>query len=410
MRYCAVVIARIGYPNMNGLSAVSRRIAAIVATTIVGIVLAAPAHGGEQVDRAFEQAKGALRQGNDDTAIGRLDEAVRLEPKRAKYRGLRGVAWLRKGEYAKGAADLKAAIELNPEDAGQRYRPSPEIRLSAAALRHGQRQVAQILHDRPGMAQFGPESEFLCRWAERKFAGEDLGTRIDWDPSPPQHSDAEHLAPAGDEHAAILVAADYQSGPKQGRPRGFEELWAGAIYELHNVTFAPQFVRLNGEADEGKVTKRAFVAGILGYEIRAAQQTRAFYLHVFLPWAEKKKLPTDPTLWFCDWWDTPEEVLQSVKDQAAYPWQPYARTHDWATVHRSWHQGRIRRALRLLEQMRAEKGYQEDEEDVQYWIDRCRERLGKQAVAEAGQHTPPTRKPTKAEPKTDPPARAGENK
>jgi len=31
-------------------------------------------------------------------------------------------------------------------------------------------------------------------------------------------------------------------------------------------------------------------------------------------------------------------------------------------------------------------------------------------VAEAGQHTPPTRKPTKAEPKTDPPARAGENK
>ncbi len=382
----------------------------MMAAAIISIALAASAHGSQQAEQAFEQAKWALRRGDNDTAIVRLDEAVRLEPKRAKYRGIRGVAWLRKAEYAKGAADLKAAVELNAEDAGLRYPPTAGSRLSAEALRHGRRQVARMLRDRPGMAQFGPESEFLRHWAERKFAGEDLGTPIDWDPSPPQHSDAEHLAPTADEHAAILVAAVYQSGPKQGRPRSFEELWAGAIYELHNVTFAPQFVRLNSEADEGKVSKRAFVAGILGYEIRAAQQTRAFYLHVFLPWVEKKKLPTDPTLWFCDWWDTPEEVLQSVKDQAAYPWQPYARTHDWATVHRSWHQGRIRRALRLLEQMRAEKGYQEDEQDVQYWIDRCRERLGKQAAAEAGPRTAETCKAPKGETKTPPPTHAGEHK
>ncbi len=174
--------------------------------------------------------------------------------------------------------------------------------------------------------------------------------------------------------------------------------------------FRPEFVRLNNEADEGKVSKRAFVAGILKYEIRAAQQTRAFYLHVFLPWVEKKKLPTDPTLWFCDWWDTPDEVLQSVRDPSAYPWRPYARTHDWATVHRSWHQGRIRRALRLLEEMRAEKGYQEDEEDVQYWIDRCRERLGKQAAAEAGPRPAERRKAPSEKAKTDPPPRADEHK
>ena len=174
------------------------------------------------------------------------------------------------------------------------YLPSAGTRLSADTLRHGGRQVTRMLHDRPAMAQFGPESEFFRGWAERKFAGEDLGTPIDWDPAPPQSSDAEHLAPAGDEHAAILVAAVYQSGPRQGRPRTFEELWAGAIYELHNVTFAPEFVRLNREADEGKLSKRAFIAGILKYEIRAAQQTRGFYLRVFLPWAEKKNLPTDP--------------------------------------------------------------------------------------------------------------------
>ena len=59
------------------------------------------------------------------------------------------------------------------------------------------------------------------------------------------------------------------------------------------------------------MSKEAFVAGIVKYELLAAQRTRAFYLQVFLPWAEKRKLPTDATLWFCDWWDTPEGVLKS---------------------------------------------------------------------------------------------------
>jgi tetratricopeptide (TPR) repeat protein len=394
---------------MSHPRAVSYRLVPTIAAIIVAVVLPVSARG-QQAEWAFQQAKAAIQRGDNDAALVRLDEAVRLAPSRAKYRGIRGVARLRKGEYAQGAADLKAAIELNPDDAGLRYLPSAGTRLSADTLRHGGRQVTRMLHDRPAMAQLGPESEFFRGWAERKFAGEDLGTPIDWDPAPPQSSDAEHLAPAGDEHAAILVAAVYQSGPRQGRPRTFEELWAGAIYELHNVTFAPEFVRLNREADEGKLSKRAFIAGILKYEIRAAQQTRGFYLRVFLPWAEKKKLSTDPTLWFCDWWDTPDEVLDSARDPAAYPWRPYSRTHDWATVHRSWHQGRIRRALRLLEEMRAEQGYRDEENDVQHWIDRCREQLGKQAAAEAGQRPPETRKAQTKDVKPVPPPHAGEKR
>ena len=220
----------------------------------------------------------SLAKGDFDAAIARLDEAVRLEPKQAKYRGLRGVAWLRKGDYAKGAADLKAAIALNPGDAGLHYQPSNGSRLSAEALAHGQEQVAKMLHDRPAMAEFGDEAKFLRDWAARKFAGEDFVEPIDWDPSPPLHSDAEHLAPGDGENAAILVEAHYTSGPKEGKPRSFEELWAGAVYELHNVNYAREFVRLNDEADRGRVSKEAFVAGILKYELQAAQRTRAFYL------------------------------------------------------------------------------------------------------------------------------------
>jgi tetratricopeptide (TPR) repeat protein len=221
------------------------------------------------------------------------------------------------------------------------------------------------------MAQFGDESKFLRDWADRKFAGEDFGEPIDWDPTPPLHSDAEHLAPGDGENAAILVEANYASGPNEGKSRSFEELWAGAVYELHNVNYAREFVRLNEEADQGKVSKEEFVAGILKHELLAAQRTRAFYLQVFLPWAEKRKLPTDPTLWFCDWWDTPESVLKSFADKSAYPWRPYARVHDWATVHRYWRRGKFEKAQKLLEQMQAEDDYDDELSDVSYWIGRC---------------------------------------
>jgi tetratricopeptide (TPR) repeat protein len=231
------------------------------------------------------------------------------------------------------------------------------------------------------MADFGDEAKFLRDWANRKFAGEDFVELIDWDPSPPLHSDAEHLAPGGGEPAAILVEAHYTSGPKEGKPRSFEELWAGAIYELHNVNYAREFVRLNDEADRGRVSKEAFVAGILKYELQAAQRTRAFYLNVFLPWAEKKKLPTDPSLWFCDWWDTPESVLKSFSNKSAYPWRPYARVHDWATVHRYWRRGRFAKAEQLLEQMQKEEGYDEELSDISYWLGSSLIRLNKSTEA-----------------------------
>jgi tetratricopeptide (TPR) repeat protein len=339
---------------------------------------AAVSASDEKAAQAFQQAQKSLAHGDFDTAIARLDEAVRLEPKDAKCRGLRGMAWLRKGDYVRGAADLKAAIELNPGDAGRGYQPSSTKQLSAEALAQGRRQATRMLHDRPAMDQFGDEAKFLRDWAARKFAGEDFGDLIDWDPASPLHSDAEHLAP-GDhgERAAILVEANYSGGPQAGKPRSFEELWAGAIYELHNVDYAREFKQLNKDADRGRVSKRAFVAGILKYELMAAQRTRAFYVQVFLPWAEKKRLPTDPRLWFCDWWDTAENMLKNFTDKSAYPWRPYARQHDWATVHRQWRLGKFSLAQRILQRMRKEEGYEEDRSDVSYWIGRCLARRNK---------------------------------
>ena len=351
----------------------------IVAAAVFCAGQTAPAN--EQLDLAFEQAVQAIEDGDYNIALALMDKAVGQAPKEAKYRGLRGVALLFKGNYIQGQVDLKAAIELNLGDAGIQYKPSTDAKLPAGKLKHGRRQVDQMLRDRPAMAKYGKETDFLRRWAERKFAGEDFGSLIDWDPTPPLYSDAEHLAPDEENNAAILIEENYTEGPNRGKPRSFEEIWAGAVYELHNVAYAREFIRLHDEADEGKLSKEAFVAAILKLELLAAQRTRAFYVHQFLPLMEKKKLPTNPTLWFCEWWDTPESVLDSFTDRTAYPWHPYAREYDWATVHRYWRDGEYKKTRKLLNQMLAEEGYDEDQAEVYYWIGACLFMLNKPAEA-----------------------------
>lgn len=357
------------------------RLPIILLAAACGAAWAAPED--EKIDPVFEQAKQAIEDGDYDVALALMDKAAAQSPKEAKYRGLRGTALLCKGEYARGEADLKAAVGLNPGDAGAGYRPSSEAKLAEERLRHGRLQVERMLSDRPAMNQYGGETDFLRRWAERKFAGEDFGSPIDWDPTPPLHSDAEHLAPDEDSNAAILIEGRYHAGQNRGKQRSFEELWAGAVYELHNVAFAREFVRLHEKAEKGTITKEDFVGGILKHELSAAQQTRAFYLHVFLPWLAKKKLPTDPTLWFCEWWDSPESVLDSFTDKAAYPWRPYGREYDWFAVHRFWLDGEHEKNHELLKRMSAEEGYEEERPDVMYWSGLCLAKLGRPAEAVA---------------------------
>ena len=224
-----------------------------------------------------------------------------------------------------------------------------------------------MLADRPAMAQYADETAMLRSWAERKFAGEDMGSLVDWDPAPPLHSDAEHIAPEGKQHGAILIEPKYTEGPKEGQERSFEELWAGAVFELHNINNAKEFVPPRKVAERGGISKDDYVAAIVKPELRAAQQTRAFYVQVFLPFAAKKKLSTEPGLWFTLWWVRPDDALKQFTDKTAYPWRPYARDYDWATFDRYWRQKQYEKAIELLGQMCAESEGLPDHAEVHLW-------------------------------------------
>jgi tetratricopeptide (TPR) repeat protein len=317
-------------------------------------------------------------------AIADLDAAIKLDVKDPKVIGLRGSANLYLGNYSQGIADMKEAIRLNPGDLGAKYQPSSKKELPAEAIKHGEEQVSRMLRDRPAMAQYGEEIDFLRQWAARKFAGEDFGEPLDWDPTPPKDSEAENVAPTGGRRACIRVTEVDLFGPKKDRKFSFEELWEAAIFELHNVTYSKKYLQFHQDAAAGKLTKKEFVGGIWKTEYLAVQRTRAFYVQVYLPWAEKKKLPTDPRLWFDAWWDTADEVMEGFVDKSLYPWRPYARQFDWLQLDKLQRGGKYQEALKLLGEMEKEKVYTADPvdtADLYYWIGRCQMELGKPAPA-----------------------------
>ncbi len=332
----------------------------------------------EQYDKAVADYTTALERGGDDAylrfdrsicltalkrygeALADLDAAVRMEPNDLRFYGARGAVRVYLGDCAGGAEDLRRAIQMNPADAGRRYSAQPRGNLSAEALAHGREQVQRMLRDRPAMAALGEKAAFLVEWAARKFAGEDSGQLTDWDPAPPRHSDAEHVAPVAGRRARIRLAQTYLWGPNRGKERSFEELWSNAVFELHNVVLTPDFQHLRRQVENGRITREQYVEGIWTYEHGAAQQTRAFYVAQYLPWAAEQKLPSDPELWFAAYWEEADRTFDQFTDRNEYPWRPYARQYDWMTVRRWFGQGQFEETLKLLGQMAAEPVYPRD--------------------------------------------------
>jgi tetratricopeptide (TPR) repeat protein len=356
---------------MRPMKILRRGLLMILTTGVIGSQAALIA---DEADEAYEQGQAALRHGAIDEALAGYSQACKLRPKEAKFIGMRAVVLLKKGDYKRGIADLKEAIRLHPGDLGVKYQARFDKSLSPEALKHGHEQVRRMIRDRPPMAQYPKEAEFLRTFAIRKFAGESLGSLIDWDPSPPLHSDAEHIAPGPNDHGSIVL----ELYSHHRRHRSFEELWAGAIYELHNINHSKHYVDLHRKAAEGSITRKQFVAGIVKQEVLAAQETRAFYANLFLPFAAKEKLSTDPSLWFAEWWEQPDEALQGFTDESQYPWNPYGRQYDWINVKRLFRLKKDRELVELLTRMcdESEDFYDHgDHADVHLWLGRCRLRL-----------------------------------
>ncbi len=239
-----------------------------------------------------------MQKGQLKLALADLDAAVKISPKSLLNLELRAALRIRRGDYDGGMADLKAAVAIDPKDPAARFESLPKRPLTATEIEQGKEQVRQMLRDRPAMAEYGEKAAVLRDWASRKFAGEDLRRGIIWDASEPLEADSNHHPPTNEQVGRIRIRRTRCDDPNKGKAQTFEEMWEEAVFELYNITSAEDFIRLDREGLAGHLTKDAYVTGVVDCESRAAEKTRAFYIHVFAPWAAKHGVASDPKLWY----------------------------------------------------------------------------------------------------------------
>ncbi len=282
-----------------------------------------------------------------------FDEAIEPSYKAVcSYEG-RAVERIRRGDYAGGIADLETAMRLNPKDQAAKFEAWPKAPLSVNALRHGQKQLAKMLRDRKTMGQYGKLADPLYQWAVRKFAGEYLGEGVFWDDAAPVGGfDACHGIPMKETPAWILVREERREGGRTigrspawirvreerregGRTigRSFEDMWSDAVFELYNVTNAKEFLELHYQTLAGGVSKEQYVTKMAEIESHAAEKTRSFYIHVFLPWAKLHHVATNPSLWYLAARSDPSEklVLSRVDRNGEY-WLYWSNAYDDLTA------------------------------------------------------------------------------
>jgi tetratricopeptide (TPR) repeat protein len=288
------------------------------------------------------------QQGNCEKAIAELDSAIAIDPRTFSCLELRAALRVCRGDYDGGIGDLRAAVALDPNDPAAKFEHWAKKPLTAEAVAHGKRQIRQMLQDRPAMAKYSDKAAVLYDWAERKFAGEDLRLPIHWDSSEPPVAEAEHFSPTAYNWGRIRLRKTRVDSSRKEKEQTFEELWREAVFELYNITNDEDFRRAGKEAYEGRLTKEAYVAAIVDCESRAAEKTRAFYIHVFLPWAKTQRAATDPRLWYITGrLDCKENLILPHVDRRSFYWASYELNYDAIAIQSLAAKGETKKAAAL---------------------------------------------------------------
>ena len=202
------------------------------------------------------------QKGQLDKALADIDAAVKISPKSFLSLELRGRCGFAAAITTAASADLKAAVALDANDPAAKFEPLLKQPLTAAEIEHGQRQVRQMLNDRPAMTKYGERAAVLLRLGgakvrrRRPAAGDRLGRDRAARSGCGQSSSGKRTN-GQDSHSqnSSRRAEDRQSTDLRGT------MGREAVFELYNITSGDEFHRLERECacgtfDEGRLRYR----------------------------------------------------------------------------------------------------------------------------------------------------------
>lgn len=140
----------------------------------------------------------------------------------------------------------------------------------------GERQLEQLLSDRPEMRGILPEDHAVYRWLVDSFEKERIGERIYWIADEPSTGEkAEHASRYSGYPAYIVITADLKASPI--------DKWTMLVFEMFNIENTESFRLLSNLGLAGKIDGDTYARKCVELEFNAACKTRIFFRETPLP-------------------------------------------------------------------------------------------------------------------------------
>lgn len=244
---------------------------------------------------------------------------------------LRGLYWrckvrLELGNGAGAVSDYREILRSHPKLGRGFDEEAALLKLAGGGgIPYGRRQMDAVLRDRPRMGtHFDPENP-LHYWAAFRFEAKVNKLPIGWDPLPYPATDADaYNIPAEEGRGWQVNLSDtYRTGAAAGKERPVDRLWWSLIFELENVTGREVTDALEERAQDGQISEREYIEGIVRSEYQAKLRTRAFFVLVYYPWCIRKGLSPIIAEWPLGDTLTLEDLLCSRSPDDPSEWKKY---------------------------------------------------------------------------------------
>jgi len=188
---------------------------------------------------------------------------------------------------------------------------------------YGEKQLSQMIKERPAMSKYIRNGDTVWRWCARQFAGESTGSRYSWlGTTFNTHGlGGWHTYPYPSGHYGTITV-----GQKYNMPNDGDKLWSIAIFELLNIRNDTSFLALDKYANVGKINQNEHIKQTAKLEFLVLDSLCFFFEHYWKDHCAKLQASTDSKNWCITSSESFEKWFEAIPKDSAYLKQYSRRT------------------------------------------------------------------------------------
>ena len=211
------------------------------------------------------------------------------------------------------------------------YPSQSKANIEDSPLDWGSTQVNLLLHDRPQLQSIVTKGNKIWDWLTSAFGSTNEGIKIHWDASPlsdfgPYDAESHWLYDSNNVY--VRAGRFHRNGSTIGSERLPEEILFSIVFELNNVKYRDENLKLRSLASEGRISREDYVRGIAKCEYLASQETGIFYRNIWTPFCVETDFNLNPHIWITARDVSFDQWLSQYPSNFFYPWKFYGKQYD----------------------------------------------------------------------------------